>query len=535
MKQSRSTAKTAIPQFRVTLKENDGFASPLEERAAFSSKMKEIVAIPGPPGAPGLPNVVQDEGTPLTARAALNFVGAGVTATDDAPNSRTLVTIPGSSDPLTTKGDLVARSASATVRLPVLSNGFVLTADSGALVGVKWAEVGGVTTKGDLLARNATTLTRLAVGTNGHVLTADSAAAEGVKWAAAAGGVSSVFTRTGAVVAAVGDYTAAQITNAVSTLGSYADPVWLTSLAYSKLTGAPSTLPPSAHVHAAADTTTGIFAVARLGSGTPGVTNYLRGDGAWTVPAFAPTSHTHAAADTTSGVFAVARLGTGTPSASNFLRGDGSWQTVAAGGSQTPWTSDIDAANFKLNNLGQLEIKPAGSPTIGNWRLVGADNTLYIQPSTGSGDVNFAANNSVTISGIAIVRGASFELGVAARAAVVSVVQDGATDSGAFALSTRYLGTLGERWRGSRPAGDVGIAVAPNASYKLNVAGDLNITGTYRVNGTPHRDGRGGSQVSVRWQQYADRRGRHAVLRDCDRGGVRNPGAVRHSGRGRPQ
>src|SRR4029079_4013707 len=39
---------------------------------------------------------IQDEGTPLTARSALNFVGAGVTATDDAANDRTLVTIPGS-------------------------------------------------------------------------------------------------------------------------------------------------------------------------------------------------------------------------------------------------------------------------------------------------------------------------------------------------------------------------------------------------------------------------------------------------------
>jgi hypothetical protein len=38
---------------------------------------------------------VQDEGTARTARATLNFVGAGVTVTDDATNSRTVVTIPG--------------------------------------------------------------------------------------------------------------------------------------------------------------------------------------------------------------------------------------------------------------------------------------------------------------------------------------------------------------------------------------------------------------------------------------------------------
>jgi hypothetical protein len=46
-----------------------------------------------------------------------------------------------------------------------------------------------VDAKGDLIAATAdNTVSRLAVGTNGHVLTADSAAATGMKWAAAAGG-----------------------------------------------------------------------------------------------------------------------------------------------------------------------------------------------------------------------------------------------------------------------------------------------------------------------------------------------------------
>lgn len=40
---------------------------------------------------------VQDEGSALTQRGTLNFVGAGVAATDDAANGRTLVTIGGGS------------------------------------------------------------------------------------------------------------------------------------------------------------------------------------------------------------------------------------------------------------------------------------------------------------------------------------------------------------------------------------------------------------------------------------------------------
>ena len=51
------------------------------------------------------------------------------------------------------------------------------------------------------------------------------------------GAVASVFGRTGDVTAQVGDYTAAQVTNAVSTLGAYADPAWLTALAGSKVLG----------------------------------------------------------------------------------------------------------------------------------------------------------------------------------------------------------------------------------------------------------------------------------------------------------
>ena len=54
--------------------------------------------------------------------------------------------------------------------------------------------------------------------------------------------VTSVFGRTGAVVAVTGDYTAAQVTNAVDQTQTYPNPAWITSLAWSKLTGVPSVL-----------------------------------------------------------------------------------------------------------------------------------------------------------------------------------------------------------------------------------------------------------------------------------------------------
>lgn len=51
--------------------------------------------IQGIQGIPGLPTGIQDEGTSVIVRTTLNFVGTGVTVTDDAGNGKTVVTIPG--------------------------------------------------------------------------------------------------------------------------------------------------------------------------------------------------------------------------------------------------------------------------------------------------------------------------------------------------------------------------------------------------------------------------------------------------------
>jgi hypothetical protein len=53
------------------------------------------------------------------------------------------------------------------------------------------------------------------------------------------GQVTTVFGRSGVVVATTGDYTADQVINAVDSTATYNDPNWLTSLAWSKIIGAP--------------------------------------------------------------------------------------------------------------------------------------------------------------------------------------------------------------------------------------------------------------------------------------------------------
>lgn len=52
-------------------------------------------------------------------------------------------------------------------------------------------------------------------------------------------------------------------------------------ISWAAITGKPLTFAPAAHTHSADDITAGTVAPARLGSGTPGTGNYLRGDGVW--------------------------------------------------------------------------------------------------------------------------------------------------------------------------------------------------------------------------------------------------------------
>lgn len=117
------------------------------------------------------------------------------------------------------KGDLaVGSGADAADNLTVGSNDQVLVADSAQTLGVKWAAVPGLSgyvplatidAKGDLLVGSANdALDNLTVGTNGYVLTADSGETLGVKWAAAGvstGGTQKLydFTITGSDQAAI--------------------------------------------------------------------------------------------------------------------------------------------------------------------------------------------------------------------------------------------------------------------------------------------------------------------------------------------
>ena len=89
-------------------------------------------------------------------------------------------------DPLDTKGDILVYGTK-TDKLPVGSDGQVLTADSAESKGVKWTTpttgfANPLSNKGDIFTRTVSSNYALPVGSDGQVLTADAASTGGIKW-----------------------------------------------------------------------------------------------------------------------------------------------------------------------------------------------------------------------------------------------------------------------------------------------------------------------------------------------------------------
>ena len=146
---------------------------------------------------------VQEEGTGVTARTKLNFTGAGLTATDDAGNTRT------------------------QVALAALLN-----------------DIAGITAAtGDILYYDGANIIKLAVGSNTEVLTLTAGVPT---WAAATGG---------------GDLSAADI-NTLAELNGIVGDATLIDTADSRLSDART---PTSHNHAASEITSGTVAHERGG------------------------------------------------------------------------------------------------------------------------------------------------------------------------------------------------------------------------------------------------------------------------------
>lgn len=145
-----------------------------------------------------------------TEKAAISSLAAVALSGDygdllNAPNLATVATTGAYSD----------LSGTPTLGTIASQNANNVTISGGSITGITDLAIadGGTGQSTAQAAINA--LSNVAAATNEHVLTKDTATGNAL-WKAAAGGVTSVFGRTGAVVAASGDYTAAQVTNAAA-------------------------------------------------------------------------------------------------------------------------------------------------------------------------------------------------------------------------------------------------------------------------------------------------------------------------------
>lgn len=232
---------------------------------------------------------------------------------------------------------------------------------------------------------------------------------------------------------------------------------------YGDLTGIPATFAPTAHTHAAADVTSGTFALARLPAlpinqttglqtaldgkfplptGTTG--QYLRGDGTAAafptlapvatagtyasltgIPStFTPSAHTHAAADITSGTLATARIpalaigqttglqialdgkfNTPTGTTAQYVRGDGSLATL-------PVAKRIETYSGTTNASGQITVTYgtafAAVPVVQPPAPALANQVWMTVSSTTTGfTLQLNQRNTVTLLSIEVLLGAT--------------------------------------------------------------------------------------------------------------------------------
>jgi hypothetical protein len=186
-------------------------------------------------GGTGGGHTIQDEGTPLTQRTNLNFVGAGVAVTDDAGNDATIVTISAgggaidgsgtatylaqwtdtdtleNSDISETSGTVVINTKDLQVKggaVQLGATGVQLLNSSGNLAlasGYLLATSGGTNqtsyTVGDILyADTTTTLAKLGMGTTGQFLAANTGAAPSWGTPSGSGTVTSVGITAGNLI-----------------------------------------------------------------------------------------------------------------------------------------------------------------------------------------------------------------------------------------------------------------------------------------------------------------------------------------------
>lgn len=152
----------------------------------------------------------------------------------------------------------------------------------------------------------------------------------------------------------------------VVTSGSYANPAWLTSLAYAKLTGAPTFS--TGLTNTGGTITANVVSVAgRTGAVTLGASDVSG-------LAASATTDTTSAGNISSGTLGTARLGSGTASSSTFLRGDQTWQPV---GTVTSVTAGAGLTGGTITGSGTVALDTAAANTFTGAQTFTANGYYY--------------------------------------------------------------------------------------------------------------------------------------------------------------
>jgi hypothetical protein len=286
------------------------------------------------------------------------------------------------------------------------------------------------------------------------------------------GAVASVFGRTGAIVATAGDYTAALVTNSVSTLGSYADPAWITSLAYAKITGAPAATGQTPWLTDINGNGKILYSVAAIGIqvASPQVALQIAGQ-IWST------------ADTVILEYAAHSAGYGRVGCMSFHP-------------LTLWTNQLE--RLRVTADGKVGINH-NNPSA-QLDVVGTVRHSIPLPTPGvvfpgssmthaGSMVPVTAGNDYALHEVAVYAGNQIGLNTRVRGITTADTWSNVALGLSFDVDAT-IGAGGQLWFYQ---GYLGVK-KNNPAYSLDIAGDCNVTGAFRINGVPLSTG-GGSQT----------------------------------------